>query len=184
MVLINSQIKSEIIFPPDYRIFNVGDNLELIYSGKKEYYTIVNRNDVPHVEKQDSNWLVSPGSSYNAGDINDWLEPTTNELMILGFYMYSDRNIEVTVSLPSSDQRFGIKNQTDAPITPEISPWKEPRVTLYSFGTTYVPSFKFNNPTEYTPIIVKIGVSGFRYELEEIEKPDRYSTVNMEIIKA
>lgn len=185
MVLINSQIKSEQIFPPDYQIYNVTDNLKLMFYDTGVFYSIVNRNFIPFVEKyDDDNWLLAADATYSAGTISKWLEPTDNELMILAFSMYSDRNMEVRINLPSSDQRFGTKEDGEVLITPEMSPWKNPRVTLYAFGSTWIPSFFIKNVSEYTNAILKFGITGFRYKLEKMAIiPDRFSVVNMGVLK-
>jgi len=184
MALSTSSISSGQIFPPDYRIFNIGENLEIMYGDKVEYYKIVNRTHVPWIERSSTSWLLDAGDSYTIGDLNSWLEPGEDELMILAMSILSDRNMELRVTLPGSDRRFGTKKDTDVAITPNISPWEEPRVTLMSMGTTYVPSFTLKNPTEYKNKVMKIGMTGFRYKLKKLkEKPAVYSTLNLDIIR-
>lgn len=184
MVLLDSYISSELIYPPDYRIFHVGDNLKLIYGDKQEFYTIKARHHVPFVERTDVKWLLDPGKDVTAGDISDWLEPVGGELMIMAMSLYSDRNMEVKVKIPSSDQWFGTKKDSDVPITPELSPWKKPSVTLYSWGNTWVPSFAIKNPTTYKCNAMKIGITGYRYMLEAVVKePPHYATVSLDILR-
>jgi len=163
------EIKTEEIYPADYKIHNIGDNVAIRLPTKTEYYTVYNRNKVqPFVKQDTTNWLLSAGSSYNAGDISNWLEPETNVLYSLAAELDSDRNIEFRIYNPSSDQLGGIKSTPDAIMTPDTTPLGKPNMTLQAWGTTYVPSFKLTNPTEYTPVYVIIRCYGFKYRLEKI----------------
>lgn len=185
MSLIDSSISSGQTYPPDYRIYNIGENIELIHGATTEYVHIENRNEVPFISKQDTtNWLLAAGASYNAGDLTDFLEPLKNELMILGFSIFCDVNMNVKVKCPGADQRFGTKKDNDVSITPEISNWKEPTVTLYSWGTENVPSFFVENPTEYRNLFLKLGFSGYRYQCKVIKtKPDKFTTINLNLVR-
>jgi hypothetical protein len=185
-------IESEVVFPPDYKIYNLNENILLRQYGEDiGYFTIKNRDYVPFIEKQDINWLLNSGSEYNAGDISDWLQPNTNELYIFGISFLSDRNMEIRIFNPSSDQLFGIKNQSDNPVTVDMSPWRRPTITLYTwlpgsgkYGKEFTPAFKIKNPTEYKNKAMKIGVGpGYKYDLIPIDKPSVYDTVDMGIIR-
>ncbi|RLE65078.1 MAG: hypothetical protein DRJ47_06180 [Thermoprotei archaeon] len=185
-------IQSDVRFPPDYKIYNLNDNILLRQYGEDiGYFTVKNRDFVIPIEKQDSNWLLNPGSEYNAGDISDWLQPNTNELYILGLSFLSDRNMEVRIFNPSSDQLYGLKNQTDNPVTVDMSPWREPRITMISwfpasgeYGKEFTPAFKIKNPTEYKNKVMKIIAGpGFRYQLRPINKPSVFDTVDLGIIR-
>jgi len=186
MSLINSGISSGQIYPPGYRVFLIGENIELVHGATTEYLKIENTNPVPFIEKYNySNWILAAGSSYNAGDISDFLEPANNELLILAFSILCDVNMNVKIKFPGSVQRFGTKKSTDVSITPEISPWKEPSVTLHSWGTTYVPAFVIENPTEYKNLTLKFGFSGFRYQCKVLpEKPEKFTTINLDIVQS
>lgn len=188
----NIGVSSTVKLPIDYRIYNVNENILLKqYDSDIGFYKVINRDSIPFVEKQDtSHWLLSAGGDYNAGTISDWLEPQNNVLYILAVSLLSDRNMEVRFFIPSSDQLFGIKSTPDVAITPEISPWKNPTVTIYAwlpsstnYGKSFIPNFKIKNPTEYSNTLLKIGITGFSYELEPIDKPSVYETINMGIIR-
>lgn len=185
MSLLDSSISSGQTFPPDFRIFNVGENIELVGASKTFYLQIENRNPVPFIEKQDTtNWLLDAAGTYNAGTMSKYLEPLANELMILAFSIFCDVNMKVDVKMPSSDQHFGIKQESDVSVTPEISPWKEPAITLYSWGTTYVPAFYLENPTEYRNLYLKFGFSGYRYQCKTLPSmPGKYTTINLNLVR-
>ena len=185
MSLVDASISSDVVLPPGYRIFNIGENIELVVGGKTEYRKIINVNWIPFISKQDNtNWLLSAAGKYNAGDISDWLEPYENELMVLAISMYCDRDAYVKIKIPSSDQLLGTKSDTDVAMTPTLSPWKQPRVLVYSWGTTYIPNFYIENPTEYKLFCLKIGVTGHRYETEKLKtKPEKYTTINLNLIR-
>lgn len=185
MALLDSSISSDQIFPPDFRIYNIGDNIELVLATTTHYIRIDNRNVVPFIEKQDTtNWLLNAAGTYNAGTMSKYLEPMDNELMILAFSILCDVNMKVDVKMPSSDQHFGTKMETDVSVTPEISPWKEPAITLYSWGNTYVPAFTIENPTEYRNLYLKFGFSGFRYQCSTLpSKPEKFTTINLNLVR-
>lgn len=185
MVLLNSSIESKEIFPADYRIFNVGDNLEVVHAGVSEFFRITNRNHIPRIEKQDTtNWILAAAGDYAANTISDWLEPNTPELMVLALSIDSDRNMEIRVKMPSSDQWFGTKKDTDIAITPDMSPRGEPAVTIYSLGKNHVPAFFIKNPTEYRNLYLKLIITGYRYVLRDLtHKPDQYSTINLDLAR-
>lgn len=185
MSLLDSSITSEQVFPPDYRIFNIGENIELILATTTQYLHIDNRNYVPFIEKQDtSNWLLDAAGTYNAGTITKYLEPLKNELMILAFSLFCDVDMNVVIKMPGSDQHFGTKMETDVAVTPEISPYKEPTITLHSWGTTYVPAFEIENPTEYRNLYLKFGFSGYRYQCTVLpSKPDKYTSINLNLVR-
>ena len=181
-------MESEEKVPLDYKTYKVGDNILLKKSPdeKGTFYTVKAADPVPDIEKQDTtNWLLTSGSEYNAGDINDWVEPETNTLYMLPTSVICDRNIELRVFMPASDQLFGVKNDPDVVITPEVSPWKKPRITLKAWGTTYLPNFKLKNPSEYTIMMCKIAMTtGRKYQLLELKTaPLTYDTVVLSGIK-
>lgn len=164
------EIKTEEIYPADYKIHNIGDNVAIRLPTGTEYYTVFNRNKVMSFVKQDTtNWLLAAGASYNAGDISDWLEPETNTLYMLATELESDRNIEFRVYNPQSVQLGGVKSSPDATITPDTTPLGKSNTTLSAWGTTYIPHFKLTNPTEYVPIYVIIKCHGFKYRLNRID---------------
>ena len=57
-------------------------------------------------------------------------------------------------------------------------------MTLYSWGTTYIPGFYITNPTEYTNLCLKIGITGYRYAMKVLDaEPDRYSIINFNLVR-
>ena len=183
------EVKTEEIYPADYKIHNIGDNLALRFPTKTEFYTVFDRNKVqPFVKQDTTNWLLTSGNVYNAGDISDWLEPETDTLYSLAVELMSDRNIEFRVFNPQSDQLGGVKNAPDALITPDTTPEGKPNMTLNAWGNTFIPHFKLTNPTEYTPVFVIIRCYGFKYRLKKIDTkqagiPAKYDTVDFTFIK-
>lgn len=169
-------------FPSDYVVYRINDNIKLMNRDKLlGYYKVTNRNRVARIDKQDTtNWLLAAGDIHNARDVDDWLEPSSNVLMILAFGIYSDRNVEVTIGIPSAEDWYGIKNQPEAPITPSISPRDLPTVTFYAWGTSLIPNFTIKNPSEYTVMALKLVIYGFKYELQELDTPpSTYDTINL-----
>lgn len=183
----DAEIKAIEPYPVDYKIYNIGDNLKLITEvGKEQFFTIKNRSVIYEEFKEDTtNWLLSAGGDYNAGDISDLLEPEDGTLYILALSVESDRNIEFRLHTPASEQLGGTKEVPDAVITPDKSPRNTPTVTAYAWGTSLIPNFKLKNPTEYTPIMVKLYYKGFKYTLEELpSKPTVYDTISLVHVRA
>ena len=197
MTFSERNIKSTEVFPADYPILHEDDFIRLLYGANDEYYQITNRQRiVQRIVTDETNWLLASGKEKNAGDISDWLEPSTGGykvLYILAFGVFSDRNVQVQISNPGSGSPiFGTKTQGKAYVTPSISSIEEPTVTVMSLDNTYSPQFVIKNPSEYTLKSCAFGVKGFKYRLDErikvgekddngqtIPKPKNFSTINM-----
>lgn len=176
------EIKPTEKFPADFKVYRVGDNIKLvdakIRAGK--FYKVVNRNRILDIEKQDTTkWLLAAAGTHNPGDISDWLEPEDGVLYILAFGLYSDRNIKVTIGIPAAETLYGTRDDPEATVTPSISPYNEPTVTFYAWGKAMIPSFKLENPTEYTNMALKFLVKGYKYLLEEIARPPVFDTLDI-----
>lgn len=174
MTLTERNIKNTEAFPVDYQILREDDFIHLKYGQKEEYCQVTNRQRVlQRLATDDANWLLAPGTEKNAGDVSDWLQPETGAykvLYILAFGIFSDRNLQVQVSnTKSGDSILGTKTQGIARVTPSISSIEEPTVTIMALDTTFSPSFRIRNPSEYTPKSCVLGVKGFKYRLQDIK---------------
>jgi len=174
-------------YPSDFKFLKPTDNVLLIESdAKRQFYVVGRRDKIPLFQKQDtSNWLLSAGATYNAGDISDYLEPESNVLYVLAFGIASDRNVEVEINNPASTRLFGTKKESPIKVTPETSPYDEPTITLISWGTSFVPAFNITNPTEYTVGYLKFFFKGYKYELTPIsETPNVYDVIDLRRVVA
>lgn len=172
-------------YPADYKIFEVGHNVALKTAQKLQYFTVKGRNRVGPHEKQDTtNWLIAAaGTAYDAKDINDWLEPEDGCLYLLALGVDSDRDIGVLLRNPSGAPQLGTKGTDDIRTSPVKSPKDAPTITLKAWQTNYIPNFTISNPTEYTPIYVKLHVYGWKYQLEPLmEVPKTFSVVDFDKI--
>lgn len=170
-------------FPAEYPLFEIGHKL-LIKEDEDDtgtFYEIKNRGKVINIEKKnDSNWLISADSEQNIGNIDDFLKASKNTFYTLTMGIYSDRNIDLEIRIPNSTRLYGIKENPDAYVSPDISPLPTPSVVFYSFDEddTYIPYFTINNNTEYTPRHLKIRFHGHKYNVEKIDKkPPNYHTI-------
>ena len=173
-----------------YKEFEIGYSLGLITTpeGAPEYHQIINKEIVPQIEKTvlaESGGLMtalSTSATSNQGDISDFLEPSSDVIYVLKLGVFSEPDIiDVRISVPSATTLYGIKSSNTGKINGLNSPIMNPSVVVYSYGTSLIPNFTFenNSNTALTTSVgfMKISVSGHRYRLAQLDKPPKTASI-------
>ena len=173
-----------------YKEFEIGYSLGLITTpeGAPEYHQIINKEIVPQIDKTvlaESGGLMtalSTSSTSNQGDISDFLEPSSDVIYVLKLGVFSEPDIiDVRISIPSATTLYGIKSSNTGKVNGLNSPIMNPSVVVYSYGTSLIPNFTFenNSNTALTTSVgfMKISVSGHRYRLAQLEKPPKTASI-------
>ena len=173
-----------------YKEFEIGYSLGLITTpeGAPEYHQIINKEIVPQIDKTvlaESGGLMtalSTSATSNQGDISDFLEPSSDVIYVLKLGVFSEPDIiDVRISVPSATTLYGIKSSNTGKINGLNSPIMNPTVVVYSYGTSLIPNFTFenNSNTALTTSVgfMKISVSGHRYRLAQLDKPPKTASI-------
>jgi hypothetical protein len=176
-----------------YKEFEIGYSLGLITTpeGAPEYHQIINKEIVPQIDKTvlaESGGLMTAlatSATSNQGDISDFLEPSSDVIYVLKLGVFSEPDIiDVRISIPAATTLYGIKSSNTGKINGLNSPIMNPSVVVYSYGTSLIPNFTFenNSNTGLTTSVgfMKISVSGHRYRLAQLDKtPKTASIINL-----
>jgi hypothetical protein len=173
-----------------YKEFEIGYSLGLITTpeGAPEYHQIINKEIVPQIDKTvlaESGGLMtalSTSATSNQGDISDFLEPSSDVIYVLKLGVFSEPDIiDVRISIPSATTLYGIKSSNTGKVNGLNSPIMNPTVVVYSYGTSLIPNFTFenNSNTALTTSVgfMKISVSGHRYRLAQLDKPPKTASI-------
>ena len=128
---------------------------------------------------------LATSATSNQGDISDFLEPSSDVIYVLKLGVFSEPDIiDVRISIPAATTLYGIKSSNTGKINGLNSPIMNPSVVVYSYGTSLIPNFTFenNSNTGLTTSVgfMKISVSGHRYRLAQLDKtPKTASIINL-----
>lgn len=158
-------------WPLDYTVYPIGWYIGLNENSDESEFTIyqiTNRSFIPPDFKIDTtNWLLTAGSSYNAGDISDLFEMENGVLGVFALGFADDRPIEWEVKSRGAMDLYGMKNRAPIRVTSRDSPHDKPMLTICSWGE-YVPQFVLRNNSKYTPRFVRLHWKGYRYQLAKM----------------
>jgi hypothetical protein len=173
----------------DFEQYKIGWSIGLIDSpgGAVKYYRIENREQVTWLENQSDSWVssLSTSTQTSAGDISNWLEPDDNTLYVLKVGIHSHPNmINMSISIPASTTKGGVKNTTTPKFNGKMSPLYNPTFVAYCWGTSLIPNFTFFNDSnqnfDANTGFIKVSAMGHRYALAPVEgTPEVSSIINL-----
>jgi len=152
-----------------------GDNLECIFvGGSVKYFKIKKIDDIFYLDRHSS---LAPGGTESFANVVN-LDPPIDQLYFF-FSVEIDGNVRLLLKQPAATNRWGTNRSPQGGILFDIcSPVTSNRKIELWCSENYPPAVQLENDTNVA-IIPVLWWIGMRFSVEEIKKPDSYTTVQI-----